>query len=90
MVFIDSSTRQSYVNLLSTRNHAFSELIAQIIRLKENFPNNRIQSIRMDNASEFRSKAFDDYLNAGCLSLEMDGNTSSIQWNILLVNQARA
>ena len=65
MVFIDSSTRQSYVNLLSTRNHAFSKLIAQIIRLKENFPNNRIQSIWMDNTGEFRSKAFDDY----CLAL---------------------
>jgi hypothetical protein len=65
MVLIDASTRWSHVDLLSTRNHAFSKLIAQIIRLKASFPDNRIQSIRMDNAGEFRSKAFDDY----CLAL---------------------
>ena len=60
IVLIDASTRWCYVDLLSTRNHAFSKLIAQIIRLKANFPDNCIQSIRMDNAGEFRSKAFDD------------------------------
>jgi hypothetical protein len=53
------------VGLLSTRNHASSKLIAQIIRLKASFRDNRIQSIRMDNAGEFRSKAFDDY----CLAM---------------------
>jgi hypothetical protein len=65
MVLIDASTRWSYGDLLSTRNHAFSKLIAQIIRLKASFPDNRIQSIQMDNAGEFRSKAFDDY----CLAI---------------------
>jgi hypothetical protein len=54
MVLIDASTRWSYVDLLSTRNHAFSKLIAQIIRLKASFLDNRIQSIQMDNAGEFR------------------------------------
>jgi hypothetical protein len=42
MVLIDASTRWSYVDLLSTRNHAFSKLIAQIIRLKASFPDNCI------------------------------------------------
>jgi hypothetical protein len=42
MVLIDASTRWSYVDLLSTRNHVFSKLIAQIIRLKASFPDNRI------------------------------------------------
>ena len=42
MVLIDASTRWCYVDLLSTRNHAFSKLIAQIIRLKANFLDNRI------------------------------------------------
>jgi hypothetical protein len=65
MVLIDASTRWSHVDLLFTRNHAFSKLIAQIIRLKASFPDNRIQSIWMDNAGEFRSKAFDDY----CLAI---------------------
>jgi len=43
------------VCLLSTRNHAFAKIIAQVIR---------IQSIRMDNAAEFSSKAFNDYYMA--------------------------
>jgi peptide/histidine transporter 3/4 len=70
VVLIDASTRWSYVDLLSTRNHAFSKLIAQIIRLKASFPDNRIQSIRMDNAGEFRSKAFDDYCLAMSIKVE--------------------
>jgi len=65
MVLIDSSTKWSHVCLLSTRNHAFAKFIAQIIRLRASFPENHIQSIRMDNAGEFTSKAFNDY----CLAL---------------------
>jgi len=34
--------------LLSTRNHAFAKIIAQIIKLKAQYPEHRIQSIRMD------------------------------------------
>jgi hypothetical protein len=45
MVLIDMSTRWSYVDLLSMRNHAFSKLIVQIIRLKASFPDNHIQFI---------------------------------------------
>jgi len=70
MVLIDVSTRWSHVDLLSTRNHAFSKLIAQIVRLKASFPDNRIEFIRMDNASEFRSKAFDDYCLAMGIKVE--------------------
>ena len=65
MVLIDGSTRWSHVCLLSTRNHAFAKLVAHIIKLRANFPDSRIKSIRMDNAGEFTSKAFDDY----CLAL---------------------
>jgi hypothetical protein len=43
-------------------------LITQIIRLCANFPGNRIKSIRMDNAGEFTSKAFNDY----CLALSIN------------------
>jgi hypothetical protein len=34
MVLIDTSTQWSHVCLLSTRNHAFAKLIAQVIKLK--------------------------------------------------------
>jgi hypothetical protein len=64
MVLIDASTRWSHVCLLSTRNHAFAKIMSQIIKLKANFPEHRINSIRLDNAAEFTSQAFNDYCMA--------------------------
>ena len=64
MVLIDASTRWSHVCLLSTRNHAFAKIMSQIIKLKAHYPEHRIQSIRMDNAAEFSSHAFNDYCMA--------------------------
>jgi hypothetical protein len=65
MVLIDASTRWSHVCLLSTCNVAFARLLAQIIRLRAQFRDYPIQSIRMDNAGEFTSQAFYDY----CMSI---------------------
>jgi hypothetical protein len=64
MVLIDASTRWSYVCLLSTQNHAFAKIIAQVIKLKAEHPEHQIQSIRMDNVAEFSSRAFNDYCMA--------------------------
>ena len=61
MALIDVSSRWSHVYLLSTRNVAFSRLLAHIIRLQAHFPDYPIKKIRLDNAGEFISKAFDDY-----------------------------
>ena len=61
MVLNDASARWSYVYLLSTRNHAFDKIMSQIIKLKAHHPEYRIQSIRMDNAAEFSSHAFNEY-----------------------------
>jgi len=68
MVLIDASTRWSHVCLLSTRNHAFAKLIAQVIRLRASQPEHQIKSIRLDNAAEFSSKAFNDY----CMALGIE------------------
>jgi hypothetical protein len=65
MVLIDASNRWSHVSLLLTRNHAFAKIMAQLIKLKAHYPEHRIQSIRMDNAAEFSSHAFNDY----CIAL---------------------
>jgi hypothetical protein len=61
MVLIDASTRWSHVCLLSTRNHAFAKIMMQVIRLKASYPEHQIQKIRLDNAAEFASRAFNDY-----------------------------
>ena len=53
--------------LLSTRNLAFARLLAQIIRLKAQFPNYTIKTIHLDNAGEFTSQAFNDC----CMSTEV-------------------
>jgi hypothetical protein len=64
MVLIDESTRWSHVCLLSTHNHAFTKFMTQVIRLKANFPEHRLQSVRLDNAAEFSSRIFNDYCMA--------------------------
>ena len=64
MVLINASTRWSHVSLLSTRNHAFTKIMAQLIKLKAHYPEHRIQSIQMDNATEFSSRVFNDYCMA--------------------------
>ena len=68
MVLIDASTRWSNVCLLSTRNVTFVRLLAQIIRLWAQFPDYSIKKIRLDNAGEFTSQAFNNY----CMSIGID------------------
>ena len=61
MVLIDASTRWSHACLLFTRNVAFTRLLAQIIRLREQFPDFSIKKIHLDNTAEYTSQAFNDY-----------------------------
>ena len=61
MVLVDASTRWSHVCLLSSRNMAFAILLAQIIRLRAQFSDYNIGTIRLDNAGEFTSKAFNEF-----------------------------
>ena len=70
MVLIDASTRWSHVSLLSTRNVAFARLLAQIIRLRTQFPDHTIKNIRMDNAGEFTSQSFYDYCTSIGITVE--------------------
>ncbi|KAL4352452.1 hypothetical protein GQ457_06G007620 [Hibiscus cannabinus] len=65
MVLIDASSRWSHVSLLSTCNLAFARLLAQLIKLRAHFPDNPIETIRLDNAGKFTSQAFDDF----CMSI---------------------
>ena len=55
MILIDASTHWSYVSLLSTRNLAFTKLLAQIIRVQAQFPDYLIKLIRLDDIGEFTS-----------------------------------
>ena len=68
MVLIDASTRWSHVCLLSSRNVVFARLLAQIIRLRAQFPDHPIKTIRLDNVGEFSSQTFLDY----CMSISID------------------
>ncbi|KAM2891650.1 hypothetical protein COP2_009915 [Malus domestica] len=68
MVLVDAFTRWSHVCLLFTRNVAFARLLAQITKLRAQFPDYPIKSIRLDNAREFTSQTFDDY----CMTLGID------------------
>jgi hypothetical protein len=61
MLLIDTSTRWSHACLLSTRNHAFAKFMTHVIRLKANFPEHRIQFVRLDNVAEFSLRAFNNF-----------------------------
>jgi transposase InsO family protein len=56
--------------LLSTRNHAFTKFMMQVIRLKTNYPEYRIKSIRLDNAAKFPSRVFNDYCMAQGIEIQ--------------------
>ena len=68
IVLIYSFMRWSHVCLLATHNIAFSRLLAQIIKLRVQFSDYPIKSIRLDNAGEFTSQTFTDY----CMSVEIN------------------
>ena len=64
LIIIDASSKWSQVSLLSTRNMVFPRLLAHILKLKAQFPENPIKTIRVDNAGEFTSKTFEDFCMA--------------------------
>jgi hypothetical protein len=64
MILIDASMRWSHVCLLSIQNHAFAKFMMQVKRLKANYREHRLQSVRLDNAAKFSSQAFNDYCMA--------------------------
>jgi len=65
MVLIDASSRWSYVCLLSSRDMTFAKFLAQIIKLRAQFPDYTIKKIRLDNVYEFSCESFNNY----CMSI---------------------
>ena len=65
MILIDAFTRWSHVCIISTRNVAIARLLAQIIKIRAQFPYYPIKTIRLDNVGEFTSQTFIDY----CMSV---------------------
>jgi len=51
--FIDASSRQSHVSLLSMRKLAFADLLSMLIRFKAHFYDYPIKTLCMDNVQEF-------------------------------------
>ena len=70
MVLINASMRWSYVCLLSAQNIAFARLLAQIIKLRAQFPNYPIKTIRLDNTCDFTSQTFIDYYMSVRINVE--------------------
>ncbi|XP_047264623.1 uncharacterized protein LOC124896826 [Capsicum annuum] len=70
--------------LLSSHNLAFAKLLAQIIRLRAQFPDYPIKVIRLNNAGEFTSQAFDDYSRP----LLMKTKLSTTVWDHAILHAA--
>ena len=69
LVLIDASGSHLEVALLTTRNLVFPRILAILLRYKNHFPEHPIKFLRMDNALEFRSHAFEDYCTATGITL---------------------
>jgi hypothetical protein len=57
------------VSLLNTRNMVFSKILAILIKFRTHYPDSPIQTLRMDNAKEFRAQQFEDYCVASGITL---------------------
>ena len=68
-VLVDASGRHAEVSLLTTRNMVFPKTLAMLIRYRNHFPDNHVCFLRMDNALEFKSQAFEDYCIASGIEL---------------------
>ena len=69
MVLVDASGRHAEVSLLTTRNMVFPKILAMILKFRNHFPENPIRFLRMDNALEFKSHAFEDFCPASGIEL---------------------
>lgn len=67
MVLIDSYARWFNVYWLSTRNAAFTKLLARVINLWAQFPITQSREFLLINAGEFKSQTFNGY----CISIEI-------------------
>lgn len=66
----DGSSRYSYVSLISSKNMVYSKLLIQIIRLRAQYPEHPIKTIRVDNAKEFLSRAFTSFCEMTGIDLQ--------------------
>lgn len=55
MVLIDASSRWSHVTLFSSKNIAFDQLLVLSIKLRTQFPDKHIKSIKLDSINELTS-----------------------------------
>jgi hypothetical protein len=69
LVLIDASGSHLEVALLTTRNLVFPKILAILLRYKNHFPDHPVKFLRMDNALEFRSHAFEDYCTTSGITL---------------------
>jgi hypothetical protein len=68
-VLIDAYGSHLEVSLLPTKNMVFPRILAILLRYHNHFPEYPIKYLRMDNAQEFCSHAFEDYCSTMGITL---------------------
>ena len=68
-VLIDALAHHANVSLFSTRNLVFSKLLAMLLKNRTHYPDSSIKTLRVDNATVFRSKIFEDYCTTISIAL---------------------
>jgi hypothetical protein len=70
MVVKDTTARFSKVHLLASRNEVMPKLLTSIIHFKTQFPDHTIRNVRVDNASEYVSRSFQEFCLSSGINLE--------------------
>ena len=68
-VLVDVSGHHADVSLFSTQNLVFPKLLAMLIKIRTHYSDSSMKTLRVDNATEFRSKTFEDYCTATDIAL---------------------
>jgi hypothetical protein len=69
LVLVDAGGVYFEVSLLSTRNIAFSKILASLIKFRAHYLEYLVKFLHIDNTQEFKSYAFEDYCQATIISL---------------------
>jgi hypothetical protein len=70
MAVKDTTSRFSKVHLLASRNEVMPKLLTSIIHFKTQFPDHMIRNVRVDNASEYVSRSFQEFCLSSGINLE--------------------
>ena len=67
---VDFASRKGAVSLIKSKNEAYKHILIHLFKWIEIHPDKRIRVIRLDNAGEFKSRAFKQFCDANGIEIQ--------------------